>query len=62
MGLDNAKLVQRKRLITAFLVLPGQGKRLARVLPGLIIASRQTTDLAEPGDPVGMILIFTRAC
>ena len=50
-GMDNAKLVQRERLVTAFLLLPGQVERLARVLPGLLAASRQTTDLAEPCDP-----------
>ena len=47
-GLDDAKLVQRERLVPAFLLLPGQVERLARVLPGLLAASRQTTDLAEP--------------
>ena len=51
-GMDNAKLVQRERLVPACLVLPGQVERLARVLPGLLAASRQTTDLAEPCDPV----------
>jgi hypothetical protein len=54
-GMDDAKLVQRERLVPAFLLLPGQVERLARVLPGLLAASRQTTDLAEPCDPVGMI-------
>ena len=53
-GLDDAKLVQRERLVPAFLLLPGQVERLTGVLPGLLAASRQTTDLAEPGDPVGM--------
>jgi hypothetical protein len=38
-GLDGAKLVQRVRLIPAFLVLPGQVERLARVLPGLLAVS-----------------------
>ena len=52
-GLDNAKLVQRERLVPAFLELPGQVERLARVLPGLLAASRQTTDLAEPCHPEG---------
>ena len=49
-GMDDAKLVQRERLVPAFLLLPGQVERLARVLPGLLAASRQTTDLAEPCD------------
>ena len=49
-GMDNAKLVQRERLVSAFLVLPGQVERLAGVLPGLLAVSRQTTDLAEPCD------------
>ena len=52
-GIDNAKLVQRVRLVSACLVLPSQVERLACVLPGLLTASRQTTDLAEPGDPAG---------
>ena len=60
-GLDDAKLVQRERLVPAFLVLPGQVERLAGVLPGLLAASRQTTDLAEPCDPVGMTLQRARA-
>ena len=51
-GMDDAKLVQRERLVPAFLLLPGQVERLAGVLPGLLAASRQTTDLAEPCDPV----------
>ena len=59
-GMDGAKLVQRVRLVPAFLLLPGQVERLARVLPGLLAASRQTTDLAEPCDPVG--LICARPC
>jgi hypothetical protein len=46
--MEGAKLVQRERLVPAFLVLPGQVERLARVLPGLLAVSRQTTDLAEP--------------
>src|SRR5439155_9258595 len=59
--LDDAKLVQRERLVPAFLVLPGQVERLARVLPGLLAASRQTTDLAEPCKPGGMTLQTARA-
>jgi hypothetical protein len=47
-GLDSAKLVQRERLVPACLLLPGQVEGLAGVLPGLVVASRQTTDLAEP--------------
>jgi hypothetical protein len=39
-GMDNAKLVQRQRLIPACLLLPGQVKRLACVLPSLIAPSR----------------------
>ena len=60
-GLDDAKLVQRERLVPAFLLLPGQVERLACMLPGLLAASRQTTDLAEPCDPVGMTLQRARA-
>ena len=52
-GVDNAKLVQRARFVAAFLLLPGQVERLARVLPGLLAAARQTADLAEPYDPRG---------
>jgi hypothetical protein len=39
-GLDDAKLVQRLHLASAFLLLPGQVERLAGVLPGLLAASR----------------------
>jgi hypothetical protein len=49
-GIDNAKLVQRVRLVSACLLLPSQVKRLAGVPPGLLAASRQPTDLTEPGD------------
>jgi hypothetical protein len=52
-GLDNAKLVQRARLVPAFLLLPGQVECLVHMQPGLLAASRQTTDLAEPCDPGG---------
>ena len=48
--MEDAKLVQRERLVPAFLVLPGQVERLVRVLPGLLAASRQTIDLTEQGD------------
>ena len=54
-GIDNAKLVQRERLVGTLLLLPGQVERLAGVLPGLLAVSRQTTDLAEPCDPAGKI-------
>ena len=47
--MDDAKLVQRERLVPAFLLLPGQVERLRARLPGLLAVSRQTTDLAEPG-------------
>ena len=53
-GLDNAKLVQRERLVGTLLLLPGQVERLAGVLLGLLAASRQTADLAEPCEPAGM--------
>jgi hypothetical protein len=53
-GVGNAKLVQCARLVPAFLELPGQIERLARVLPGLRTASRQTTDLAELCEPEGI--------
>ena len=53
-GLDDAKLVKRQRLVGTLFVLLGQVERPAGVLPGLIAASRQTTDLAEPCDPVCM--------
>ena len=43
-GLDNTKLVQRERLVPTFLVLQGQVERLARVLPGLLAASRQLAE------------------
>ena len=47
-GLDDAKLVQRARLLAAVFLLPGHVERLARVLPGLCTVSSQTTALAEP--------------
>jgi hypothetical protein len=47
-GIDGAKLVQGVRLVPVCLLLPGQVECLARMLLGLIAASRQTTDLAEP--------------
>ena len=50
MGCD-AKLVQRPRLVAAFLELPGQVERLMGVMPGLSAASCQTTDFAEARDP-----------
>ena len=59
-GIEGTKLVQRERLVPAFLELPGQVERLTSVLPGLLVASRQTTDLAEPGEPIGMT--SQRAC
>src|SRR4030095_16071516 len=46
-GLDDAKLVQRERLIGTMFVLPSQVERLVRVLPGLFTVSPQTTALAE---------------
>src|SRR5262249_29876841 len=48
--------IQRVRLVPAFLELPGQVERLTGVLLGLIAASCQTTDLAEPCDPEGSLL------
>ena len=53
--LHRAKLVERERFVPACLLLPGQGERLAGVLPGLLAASRQTTDLTEPCDPLGNV-------
>ena len=53
--MERAKLVQRARLVPAFLVLPGELEGLAGVLPGLLPASRQPTDLAELGDSERMV-------
>jgi len=53
-GLDNAKLVQRARLVPTRFLLPGQVECLARVPLGFIAASRQPTDLAEPCELVCM--------
>src|SRR5262249_49118302 len=61
MSMDDTKLVQRERLVGTLFVLPGQVKRLARVLPSLLATSRQTTDLAKPCDAVGMIVQRARA-
>src|SRR6516164_60245 len=52
--MDDGKLMQRKRLLPALLVLPCQIERLARMLPGLHAVSLQATDLAEQCDPVGL--------
>ena len=60
-GMDDAKLVQRARFVGTLFVLPGQVERLACVLPGLIAASRQTTDFTELYDPAGLISQRTRA-
>src|SRR5262249_6442448 len=54
-GMDGAQLVQRVRLLPAFLLPPGQVERLMRVLPGLLAVSRQTPDLAEPYNPVSLL-------
>ncbi len=59
--MDDAKLVQRARLAAAFLELPAQGKRLVGVLPGLLVASLQPTDVAKPGDPGGLTFQLTCA-
>src|SRR5262245_41011820 len=53
-GLDDAKLVQRARLVPACLEMPGQVEGLVRMLPGLITVSRETTDFAEPCDPMSI--------
>src|SRR5262249_17846398 len=42
------------RLVPACLLLPSQVKRLARMLPGLLAASLQTADVAQPCQPVGI--------
>jgi hypothetical protein len=55
-GLSGAQLVQRIRFVGTLLVLPGQGERLGRALPGLLAASRQTINLTEPCHASGMIL------
>jgi hypothetical protein len=53
-GADSPKLVECQCLIPALLVPPGQVQCLACVLPRLVVASRQETDLAEPRDTLGM--------
>src|SRR5262245_42625492 len=53
--MDGAQLVQRDHLIPAVFLLPGEVECPARVLPGLFDAARQTTDLAEPCDPIGSL-------
>src|SRR5713226_127855 len=60
-GMDGPKLVERERLVPASLELPGQVECLARMLPGLIALSRQTTHLAEPGGMEGTIEQRARA-
>ena len=51
-GVDGADLVRREGLVPACLELPGQVERLVGVLQGLIVASLQPTDFAEPCDLV----------
>ena len=53
--MDHAQLVQRERLVGALFVLPGQVERLVCVLPGLLAAPHQTTDLAEPCNIEGAV-------
>src|SRR5882724_3030369 len=53
--MDDAKLVQCECLVPACLLLLGQVERLAGVLPGLLAASSQTAELAEPCDPTGVM-------
>jgi hypothetical protein len=53
-GLDNAQLMQRERLVSSCPLLPGQVEGLACVIQGLIAACRQTTGLTEPCEPEGM--------
>ena len=51
-SMDGAKLVQRERLVPAFLLLSGQVERLAACCRASS-PSRQTTDLAEAIRPSG---------
>src|SRR5262249_14937324 len=51
MGIDGAKLVQYDRFVSVCLLLSGEVERLAGVLPGLLAAPLQETNLAEPDDP-----------
>ena len=53
--------MQRVRLVPACFLLPGQVERLARMLSGLLAASLQTTDLAQPCDRGGNVLYCHRA-
>src|SRR5262245_21486858 len=53
-GMDEAKLEQRERLVSTLPVLSSQVKRMTCVLPGLVMASRQETDLAESRQMVGV--------
>ena len=48
MGMDDAKLVQRARLVPARLLLLGQAECLAGVLPGLLaVSARRKTSLSH---------------
>jgi hypothetical protein len=56
LGADGAQLAEPERFEPALAVPPGQCKRLARMLPGLLTASLEETDRAEPRDVEGLIV------
>jgi hypothetical protein len=60
-GLDDAKLMQRERLVPVCPLLPGQVERLTGVLPGLVDASGEEIDRAELPE-VADIMAAQRAC
>ena len=59
-GMGNAKLVQRTASVPRAFCCWARSSAW-RASPGLLTASRQTTDLAEPGDPSGDLRPRTRA-
>ena len=60
-GVDGPKLPERPGLVAALMVLPSQVQGAVGVLPRLVGASGQETDLTEPRHVLGMRVQRTRA-
>src|SRR5262245_27243929 len=60
-SMNSAKLAERQRLVSTLSILPSQVKRTVCMLPGLVVASCQKTDLAEPRHMIRMCVQRARA-